>query len=1152
MTDAAIIQHATATQARAASPATSAWVSASAGSGKTKVLTQRVLALLMAGAAPEKILCLTFTKAAAAEMADRISTTLSKWVTMTRASLAATIAELLGRAVTETEIDRARRLFAIVLDAPGGIKIQTIHAFCQSLLKRFPLEAGVAPVFELLDETAADEALRESWEAVVARSAAGGDPALSAALSAIVARVHESNFDQLLATLTRSRALIERMTADDGTDAALAAVGRVLGLGPGDTRPSVITAASDDANIAFTDLLRAADALAKGTKTDAARSAAMRTWLMDREARVLRFADYASVYLTTEDAIRADSGLATKSAVKADPEVLDIMRAEADRVHRVVETLKAVETAANSKSLIVLADRILAAYREFKQRRSALDYDDLIAATRRLLERPHVSAWVLYKLDGGIDHVLIDEAQDTNPDQWAIIASLTTEFFAGHGRREDGDQPLARTVFGVGDPKQSIFSFQGADPEGFARMEREFGRRVQDADRTWHSVPMNVSFRSTTTILDAVDRVFATSPARDGVVEGPDALKHYSSRAGHAGLVEIWPPVEPEPTDDTAAWKPPIERVHGQSADLRLARLIAERIRRMISGGEMLQSEDRPIQAGDILVLVQRRTAFVEELIRRLKEIGVAVAGSDRMKLTEQIAVKDLMALGHAMLLPEDDLNLAALLKSPLIGLSEDELFDLAYHRGQQSLWAALFQSRRFSTATEYLSGLMARADNSSPYSLFDHVLTACDGRRRLLARLGPEADDPINEFLAAALTYQQSNPPSLQGFLQWIERASPEIKRDLEQSNIDAVRVMTCHGAKGLEAPVVFLPDTVRTPTVRDSVFWDECDGRPVMIWSAPNTARDARTDLLRQQEQARQDRESRRLLYVAMTRARDRLYVAGWRSKYSPKPTCWHTLIANALTADVESVEEPLLNCAVWRTSGAQTAPPDPPRRRLVDTERAALPEWTAHPPGPEPEPPRPLTPSRPARTEPPPQSPVGEDRARRFQRGLVIHRLLQTLPDLAPARRAAAAERYVARAMAGIAASVREQIAAETMRILENPEFAPLFGSGSAAEVPLIGAIGTFRLSGQVDRLRVTEHEVLIIDYKTNRPPPHDVADVDPAYMFQMAAYRTALSAVWPGKRIRCLLLWTDGPFTMELPSAELDLVAARLSAGEPAAA
>ncbi|MCB2106263.1 MAG: double-strand break repair helicase AddA [Rhodobacteraceae bacterium] len=1137
-------------QRKASDPAVSSWVTASAGSGKTTVLTKRVLALLLAGAKPERILCLTFTKAAAAEMANRVAANLSSWVTASDGDLEAELAKDFNLIAGAEDLARARRLFAQVLDAPGGLRIDTLHAFCQSLLRRFPLEAEVSPHFELIEERAAREALHEAREHVIAVAAAGHDPELAQALAVITARVHETNFSDLLAAITSNRAAIAlSLEKHSGLAGAMTAIYRTLGARPGDTRESVIADACRDGAFDEVGLMRAGKALAKGGKTDVKNAPIIVSWL--KGDRIPGFDAYCNVFLTKERELR--KSFATQAVGKADPAVPEILAREAERIYAVDRHLRAVETAETSAALLVLAERILKTYQQHKARLAQLDYDDLIDVTDRLLKQKNVAAWVLFKLDGGIDHVLIDEAQDTNPIQWSIVERLTEEFFAGSGRHEDRAPDDARTVFAVGDRKQSIFGFQGADPEGFLRMREIFAERVTAAQRLWSPVELNVSFRSTEAVLTVVDSVYRDGPARSGVIEADEELVHVISREGHAGHVALWPPMPALDSDTPEPWKPPVDRVTGESAENRLARLLADYIADMIKRGDTLHSKGRAVRPGDIMVLVRRRTAFVDELIRNLKDRAVPVAGVDRMRLSEQIAVMDLVVLGRFLVLPEDDLNLACLLKSPLIGLTEDDLFALAHGRGLRTLWSVMEErgggSDAVGRAHALLSELLAKADYWTPYHVFAHVLVAYDGRKKLLSRLGLEADDPIDEFLNLALAYQSHHPPSMQAFIHWLDTGDVEIKRDLEHGG-DAVRIMTVHGAKGLQAPIVFMPDTMQTPRGRESVFVVGEEDSPVVLWAAPNTARhqiliDARDD-----DHAAQMREYRRLLYVAMTRAEDRLYVCGWENKTKTPDDCWYKLIERAIEKIGTKTEDPFLTREKTLPSGeviqytvAQKAAPVADGLVSRAAEAVPLPEWAAQPPPPEPEPPEPLTPSRPSRTEPAVASPLESDQGQRFQRGLIIHRLLQTLPDLPRERRRDAAEAFVMRPGFGLDDTARRQIVDETLNVLDRPEFAPLFGPGSRAEVPITGMIAGQRLSGQIDRLAVGESDIWVIDYKTNRPPPTSAAQVDEAYVFQMAAYRAALKEIYPAKAIRCVLLWTHGdtdgkPFIIELPADALD--------------
>jgi len=536
-------------------------------------------------------------------------------------------------------------------------------------------------------------------------------------------------------------------------------------------------------------------------------------------------------------------------------------------------------------------------------------------------------------------------------------------------------------------------------------------------------------------------------------------------------------------------------------------------------------------------VLVRRRTSFVEELVRQLKKLEINVAGVDRMVLTNQMAIMDLVALGHFLLLPGDDLTLATVLKGPLVGLTEDDLFILAYNRGEKSLWDVLSvhagTASSFGRAQAFLAGLMGRVDYLTPAELYGHVLVTLDGRRKLLARLGVDADDPIDEFMNLALAYQRGHPPTLQGFLHWLAAGDTEIKRDLEQSGSDAVRVITVHGAKGLQAPIVFLPDTAQAPALRNSLLWTS-DTPPLLLWAAKADELDPATAAVREEAKAAQEREYHRLMYVAMTRAEDRLYVCGWNTKRASKlDETWYGLIKAGLQSVPHDTDGDIL-----RLTSPQTAPATTKKDTRATETPAPLPAWATAPAPTEETPPKPLAPSRAALTEPAALSPLKDNGKQRYQRGIIIHRLLQSLPDLPPARREAAATAFTLRPAWGLSREEGHTIVRETLAVLDEPSFAPLFAPGSKAEVSLTGLVGKHVLSGQVDRLAVTETDVWIIDYKTNRPPPREAAKVDPAYVFQMATYRAALRTIYPGHTVRCVLLWTDGPFTMELEPSRMD--------------
>lgn len=1136
-------------QSRATAPDASVWVGASAGTGKTTVLVDRLLRLLLDGAAPHRILCLTYTKAAAAEMANRLALRLSDWATIPDPALEQQLEKLLGRAPAPGERRDARTLFATVLDTPGGMHIETIHAFCQAVLKRFPVEAGVAPHFEVLDERDGGELQRDAIREVVSHARRGDDTTLAEALSIVTGYVGEDDFAALMSGLVADR---HRLTASLGEAPDAAVAGRIrelLGLPANEDIADVVAAFCSPGPEREASLREVSGAMIEGSATDRKRGAPIRAWLdLDETERPGAIDIYAGGFLTAKG--EPFKSFLTKGTRSRVPDGEAVLAAECDRLLGCLARRNDHEVAAATAALLVLARHVADAYERGKRARAALDFNDLIHHVRALLTRNAGSAaWVLYKLDGGLDHLLVDEAQDTSPEQWELLAALVEEFFAGEGAREEDGSP--RTLFVVGDVKQSIYSFQGAEPARFVEMREFFRRRVTDAGRRFESVDLHVTFRSTQAVLETVDRVFAADqPAADGVAIDGSAIRHEAERIAEHGRVEIWPIVAPDEEPEEEPWAPPVVQDGAAPPRQRLAAEIAQRIGDAVAGGEdrtWFRGAQRPLAYRDVMILVRRRgdkAGFVEEIVRALKNRNVPVAGVDRMFLTEQLAVMDLMALGDFLLLPEDDLTLATVLKGPLIGLDEDALFDLAHGRGRATLWQRLVERRddpAFARAHVALAGWLARADFVPPYDLFAGILEGEGGRAALLGRLGVEAEDPVDEFLSLALAYERDHARSLQGFLHWLRAAETQVKRDLEQSPRDEVRVMTVHGSKGLEAPVVFLPDTRAVPDVRDRVLWPEDGGLP--LWAPVRAMEGEEAGGRRAALLDRQQAEYRRLLYVAMTRARDRLIVCGWDTKTAAPKGNWYDLIVEALAADLEpeSMTFPTGGFAgdgYVIEAGEPATEVEPPVEEEADM---APPDWLHAPPGPEPDPPAPLAPSRPSGDEPPVRAPFDADDTARFRRGRLIHTLLELLPALPEARWADAAHAYLARPIHELNGDQVDAYTRETLGILRDPSFAELFGPGSLAEVPLTGLIGRTVVSGQVDRLLVTDKRVLVVDYKTNRPPPERVEDVAAVYLRQMAAYRALLREIYPGRAVECALLWTDTPRTMALPDALLDAYA-----------
>jgi ATP-dependent helicase/nuclease subunit A len=1135
-------QRANREQLTASDPAVSAFVAASAGSGKTKLLTDRLLRLMLGGAAPERIQCLTFTKAAAAEMALRLQKTLGQWVTMPEDKLANALRALQVEP-TDAACQAARALFARVLDLPGGMRIGTIHAFSQSLLRRFPLEAAISPHFQLVDDRDADDALTEAREDMLGSA---GTPDMQQALRTLAGLSSAEAFGGHVKTLQSDRQRLQgALLLGDELERAQR---RVLGVTEPDEDTLVAHAVRWLGETALRDAARIV--LASGSKTAADRAAAMLDWLsQEPERRAENWTDWCTLFLNKTGEPRGDTTLVNKALSTAQPGLLERYQEEAARILKVEDTRRAIRLAAVSGALALLAGPVAHGYAQRKDDAGLLDYDDLIDRTRTLLFDPG-AAWVLYKLDGGLDHLLLDEVQDTAPQQWRIAHALTEEFFAGAGA-----QDRTRTVFAVGDRKQSIYSFQGADTEEFDRSHHELARRVATSGQIFRNVGLDVSFRSTAPVLALVDAVFADPLARPGVVAPGETLTHYADRAGHAGLVELWPLA---PLPDPAPHRPWTVPEHNQSqtnARQLLADALADWIRDQTDGSVLLESKGRALAAGDVLILVRRRDEFARALVRALKTRLVPVAGLDRMVLTDQPAVQDLMALADALLLPSDDLTFGCLLTSPLGGLTDDELSEIAIDRSG-SLWDALRdradERPSWRRAADFFATLLNRVDYVSPYALFAEALGPLGGRARLFARLGPEASEPIDELLNAALTYAGRHPPSLQGFLHWLRRSGAEVKREQEAAG-NLVRIMTVHGAKGLQAPLVVVPDTSALPMDDGSIVWadDAVSGRAVPLWAPRKEFRCAALDRLRAAGRQQQMEEHNRLLYVALTRAEDRLLVCGWQAR-TVKDECWHSLVRRGFEA-AGAEREPFgrWDGEILRLRSPQSIPPEiRPAPIQADHEAdlpawvGSAPSWSPAPPPPEPPRPMPLAPSRPEGVElgtvPAAESPLADRSAggNRFRRGQLVHSLLQHLPALPDARRRDAALRFLDKPGHGLDAGDADRIADEVLAVMAHPGLRPLFGPDSRAEVPLTGVVANSVVGGLVDRLAVLADRVLVGDFKTNRRPPARVEDTPVMYLRQMASYRAVLRAIFPDRTVQCALIWTRGALVTILPDEMLD--------------
>jgi ATP-dependent helicase/nuclease subunit A len=1095
-------------QFRAARPDASTWLAANAGSGKTKVLTDRVARLLLKGVQPQHILCLTYTKPAASEMQNRLFKRLGEWAMLRDDQLTAALSDLgADDAISAEGLAQARTLFARAIETPGGLKIQTIHSFCSSLLRRFPLEAGVSPQFSEMEDRAA-----ALLRAEIVEDFAKGE--LAHLIEPLARHVGGSDFEDLTAALCQRRAafdapldwpeLLARFDLPPGFDRS--ALEQLVFLGG---EAELLQATRDMLAAGGTTDQRAADKLAGLTAPTLADLPALESIFLTGASAASPFSAKIGKF-PTKKLREANLGLMDQ----LEPLMLRVEDARAKRL--------ALVAAQKSHDLHRFAAAFLPEYEARKRLRGWLDFDDLILNARQLLNDPAVAAWVLYRLDGGIDHILVDEAQDTSPVQWDVIETLAQEFTAGEGARSD----VERTIFVVGDKKQSIYSFQGADPDAFDRMQVEFANRLAESGDGLQNAALEFSFRSSAAILRLVDLVFQDSP-RAGFHS--DAL-HRAFKSDLPGRVDLWPAVEKSEDEEDSDWTDPVDRPGSRHHTVVLAERIAAQIKEMIVSQVTIPEDSatrgtfqrRPVHAGDFLILVQRRSELFSEIIRACKAADLPIAGADRLKVGAELAVKDIAALLSFLATPEDSLSLAEALKSPLFGWSEQMLFDLAHRRdGGQHLWAALrARSTEFADTMAVLNDLRSQTDFLRPFDLIERILTRHQGRQKLLGRLGVEAEDGINALLSQALAYERSDIPSLTGFLVWMQTDDLEIKRQMGAAG-NMIRVMSVHGSKGLEAPIVILPDTAKRNAPSDAEIM-LAEGTP--LWKLP---KDQMPDLLfsaRELAQEKQQNERLRLLYVALTRAEKWLIVAT-AGTLSKEGDSWYQRVETALreagasACDLPGGEGLRLSHGDWE--GLEFVP-----HEVAQRTRASLPAVFGQPAPAYQAPDTTLNPSDlgGAKALPGDQGLEEEDAKARGSR---LHLLLEHLP----AQPSTDWPILAGRLLPG--AEDCEELLAEASAVLQAPALAHIFAADALAEVAVTAQLGDSRLFGIIDRLVVTPERVLAVDFKSNAQVPDRAETCPKGLLRQMGAYAHALKQIYPDRRIDTALLWTRSASLMPLP-------------------
>ena len=1104
-------------QRDASRPQDHVWLAASAGTGKTYVLSARVFRLLLRGVWPDAILCLTFTKAGAAEMAERVHARLASWVRLDNIRLHQEL-EALGEASGPAAVAEARTLFARILESRnGGLRIMTIHAFCQTLLAGFPIEAGLTPGFRQI-EGREQAALAETVLAdLMVNATREGDQQLLDDFGALSLALGEGDAKGFVMRAASALEALNEVGPKLEPIVNAAVIGRV------DFEAQDLANACSDGAFDRLSLERLARLNREwGTKSGNAAADGIADWLAGKPELRLQTLDALCRIWTT------GKGERRKQGPKA-PDYADVVDRVADWCDGLLAVRKRAALARQIRAALNAAWRFAYAYDVAKRSRGFVDFDDLIKRARHLLAEPGMGDWIRFKLDQATDHILIDEAQDTNRSQWAIVEALADEFWAGDGAKVD----TPRTIFAVGDFKQAIFSFQGTDPLHYRHAGAHFAKRAEESAQEMLQLSLTRSFRSAAPVLAAVDATLAV--LGEAALGAIDVSERHETARDLPGSVILWPPaVAGSGDDDDEDNSDEDEESWASDAARTLATQIARQVRSWLDDGLKVGKDGpRTMHAGDVMILVRSRSTLAALIVARLMEEDVPVAGVDRLLLREPLAVQDLVAAARFAVQPDDDLTLAALLVSPLLGWSQGDLYALAFER-KGRLWDAIPAG---DTRAALLSILNA-ADYVTPYAFFENLLSGpLQGRKKLLRRLGPDARDPIDELLSAALLFQTQGIASLEQFLHWFDTGEGEVVRDPDASG-NAVRVMTVHGAKGLEAPIVILADATADPNRKpeQSVKWQIKDvGEALPLYRIRGAERKLVASLEASANDAKQRgrEEHWRLLYVAMTRAGERLFVTGPlgpSSKGIVPRDSWYQAIDLALgSIDAEDGTVP-----IW---GHERRVGDPlvfgAAQAIASVEgcnTGASPDWIHRSAPVEARPPRPLAPSSIGedREAMPPPTP---DRAEAARRGVALHALFERLPALPTDTRRAAALNWLS------TTGDDPDLADVALSVINDPAFDFVFATNALAEVPVAGVVEAIVVSGTIDRLALTDDRVEIVDFKTGSRMPATLDDVPVRYLRQMAAYAALLRQIYPERTVFASLLYTQGPKMIPIPEAIL---------------
>lgn len=856
-----IISQINSLQKQASDPNNSAWVFASAGSGKTKILVDRVLRLLLNKVNGDKILCITFTKVATIEMKERINKILASWVILDDEKLSAEIFSLTDQYPKKQDLQYARTLFTRSLDGEFEIKIQTIHAFCQNIIKIFPFEVGISPNFEILDEKGEKSLLHNAKNEIFLQSKF--DVKLNKNITYLTSIQSEESFSELLSNMLSEKEKISFLKIKyRGIENLIQLIAKELLVEKFSDLQEINDIFLEDFD--FSQISNIIENLENAKKsTDLKTLSALKEFVKIKDFEICQ-----SLFFTKEFKPKSIKSILTKDF----EQYHDFIIALQNKFYSFFDLVKSYKIYLATSSLLRFIDLILEKYSSLKKEKSVLDYNDLIIKTSQLLENNDYKDWVKFRMDGFYDHILVDESQDTNDRQWFIIKSLTEDFFSGESSNKNN-----RSLFIIGDDKQSIYSFQGAKPN----ISHEIFEYYYHQNQNIKKIELENSFRSLSGILKFVDNIFQNNESFQKI----GYKNHKAIRKGEA-KIEIWPAITAPQKENSDSWQNAIIKNNSNDfcAKEEMAQRIVKYIKSWVNKREItdIKGNKRQINYGDIMILLRKRSNnFNKILQQKLIDNSIPFRGVTKIRFSSNLIIQDLISILRFVLLPEDDLNLASLLKTPFFDFDEEKLFDCNLLKNQQkiSLFAALNSDDKYQNASNKLKNIIELSQNLQIYEFYFNIINE-EIRNKYLSYYGENSLLIIEQFLLEIINFSSEKLTNLQKFYDYILTTDPEIS--IDESNKNSVFISTIHSAKGLQSPIVILPDCCfafnKSTTSKETLMWVDIDNEKLPIWYVRKHNKNRFIDKVKQQKIQEHKEEYWRLFYVALTRAENELYISGF----------------------------------------------------------------------------------------------------------------------------------------------------------------------------------------------------------------------------------------------------------------------------------